>query len=153
MSDLVHTIYHRLTQQYGTSFTIDQLCQHITSQRGKPIVCSMEAFPVGLDGVCWSLRDVDLVFIRERLEPHRRKMALLHELSHLLLGHVTGHEPATLAEFTARYQSANLHFRQHGHMYSTPVEYEAELCATMLFPHVSFDPDEGFHLQRMLGYQ
>src|SRR5919202_1809617 len=83
---------HALTliQKYlGPTFTLTQLLDFIAFCREKDGVrVEEQSLPIGKWAYCFAFQDVDLIVVRQGLEPLRWLQACLHECAHFLLQHI-----------------------------------------------------------------
>ncbi|WP_329377180.1 ImmA/IrrE family metallo-endopeptidase [Streptomyces sp. NBC_01351] len=107
-------------------FSLDELCNRIAEQRGRPIrlhPLPKEAAETGVCGLWVGTVNVDYVFYEAQTTPLHREHIVLHELGHILFGHhsVEGegnddHVPTVLGRTN----------------YTTRQEQEAEMLASMI---------------------
>jgi hypothetical protein len=134
--DDVERVFATITHTYGATFSLSDIIRLIEHQRGKPLRVEDDRMPVGMTAYCIALQDVDLICTRARMDPLLRRVAQLHEMAHLLLGHVPqlpyGSQTATYAEFVRRraLEDAGQHARLAA--YDAPREHAAETLATLL---------------------
>jgi hypothetical protein len=132
----VERVFTGITHTYGVAFSFPAIITLIECQRGKPLRLEQDWMPVGMTGYCIALQDADLICTRTGMVPLLRQVAQLHEMAHLLLGHVPqlpfGSQTATYAEF-ARHRAleGTLHHARLA-AYDTPREQAAETLATLL---------------------
>lgn len=103
----------------------------------KPVRIEEDQMPIGMTGYCVALQDMDLICTRAGLDNTLTRAAQLHELSHLLLGHIprysTGTDTSTYATFIQRRDLQRADRRDYATAYDAPQERDAELLATHLF--------------------
>ncbi|MEV7525713.1 hypothetical protein [Streptomyces sp. NPDC091371] len=110
-------------------FSLDELCNRIAEQRGRPIrlhPLPKEAAETGVCGLWVGTASVDYVFYEAQTTPLHREHIVLHELGHILFGHHSvegeesdgndGHVPTVLGRTN----------------YTTRQEQEAEMLASMI---------------------
>lgn len=71
-------------------FSLDELCNRIAEQRGRPIrlhPLPKEAAETGVCGLWVGTVNVDYVFYEAQTTPLHREHIVLHELGHILFGH------------------------------------------------------------------
>jgi hypothetical protein len=129
-----------------TPFDIHAFCDHIATQRGRPI----RLFPIasGLTpcGLWAATESTDYIFYETSTSPLHRDHIVLHELSHMLCDH----RPAPAMDDELAHQlfpdlNASLVQRVLARsVYSANEEREAELLASLIREHVdrSGQPDE-----------
>lgn len=153
-ADVVHAFQH-ITTLFGPSFTIVDIIRYIEALRQKDIRIEHEGMPTGISGYCVSLRDVDLICIRHGLDHDRALLASLHELAHLLLGHIALHhneQQVSYIEFTQHRSSAN-HPPADCVMrsvYDNEQEVAAETLATLLITGIYRQEQETPRLARLV---
>lgn len=127
----VDAAYTAVFEVLGDSFTCDELIRLVELYRGKPLRIETAALPIGISGYCVGLRDLDLIRTRNNLDTILLDTVRLHELAHLLLGHITDC-PLTYAEFAGRADMQQGLQRAHAGRYAQPQEQAAEMLATLL---------------------
>ena len=140
---------HALTliQKYlGPTFTLTQLLDFIAFCREKDGVrVEEQSLPIGKWAYCFAFQDVDLIVVREGLEPLRWLQACLHECAHFLLRHIprvsAGPTTTTFAEFQRGGELCQAVYQALGdddeNLYSRPQEWAAETLATLLLACMS----------------
>ncbi|MFD9726739.1 hypothetical protein [Streptomyces sp. NPDC059072] len=138
-------------------FSLDELCNRIAEQRGRPIrlhPLPKEAAETGVCGLWVGTVSVDYVFYEAQTTPLHREHIVLHELGHILFGHHSveaddvddGHAPTVLGRTN----------------YTTRQEQEAEMLASMIRirtanagPHAAAAPprDTLARLESAMGYE
>lgn len=118
------------------TFSFNALADFTALCRKKPLRIEEEALPVAITGYCIALQDVDLICTRRGLDAILMVTARLHEISHLLLGHIP---PLSMGDTTPSYTAFMRHrdlrsafYRTHTSAYEAPFEYAAETLATLL---------------------
>jgi hypothetical protein len=116
-------------------FDLDAFAEGVARDRGRPLLRIGHPLPVdGPRGLCLSTRDADYVVYEQATSPVHQEHIVLHEICHLLCGHVGdaaldgGHlgrlfpslDPAVVGRVLGR------------GAYSTAEEQEAELLASMI---------------------
>jgi hypothetical protein len=84
----VYTVVLEVQRLLGSSFPLSALVERVALWRGHPIRIEFDSMPNGMTGYIVPLRDCDLICTKRNLDPIRRTWVILHELSHILLGHV-----------------------------------------------------------------
>lgn len=136
--DPIQHVLNLLRQEIGETFDLRALTDEIAAWRGKRIVFEEVPLPIGITGFCIGLRDVDLICIRNDLNPERRLVTQLHELGHLALGHLPrfckGRETPTYAQFQQERATwlSSASYRSYGEQYNQEQEIETEALATAL---------------------
>lgn len=134
-ADVTHT-FRLITKYLGDSFTLDEILQFVEQCRGKEVVLVEQAMPTGTTGFCFAFRDVDLIVIRQGLDPVRRVAASLHECSHFLLRHIprvsAGPGTPSFGEFAQSNVQQHAVCRSQETAYDAPQEQAAETLATLL---------------------
>jgi hypothetical protein len=124
----------------GASFSIDLLIKYVAAVRIKPVQIEEDQMPIAMTGYCVALQDVDLICTRAGLDSTLTRAVKLHELSHLLLGHIprysTGVDTPTYATFIQRRDLQSADRRDYATAYDAPQERDAELLATHLFDRI-----------------
>jgi hypothetical protein len=124
----------------GSSFSFDLLVEFVAAVRMKPVRIEEDQMPIGMTGYCVALQDVDLICTRACLDSTLTRAAKLHELSHLLLGHIphysNGTDTPTYATFIQRRDLQRADRRDSAAAYEAPQERDAELLATHLFDSI-----------------
>lgn len=132
----VHRIWRGLTRSFGETFPVSTIITLIEISRGKPLRIEQDSMPLKMSGYCIALHDVDLVCTRAGADPVQQQATLLHELAHLLLGHVPhlsgGPSTPTYAVFKRNRDKRTASCRDHTTAYEAPQEYAAEALATLL---------------------
>ena len=148
-------VFQNMTTLFGPSFTITDIIRYIEALRQKDIRIEHAGMPTDISGYCVSLRDVDLICIRHGLDPQRVLFALLHELSHLLLGHIARHHGDervySYAEFIDHREDTSV--RPVGvlrSIYDNAHEVAAETLATLLMTGISRQEQETPRLARLI---
>jgi hypothetical protein len=117
-------------------FDLGEFCDNLARQRGRRL--HLHPFHVSTNGpmpcgVYLSLRDDDHIFFDGRTSPLHRDHIVLHEISHMLLGHGTDsslHE--TLGRLMPSIDQRTIETMLARTSYSTEHEKEAELLATLI---------------------
>jgi len=132
----VHRIFGLTQGILSDTFSFNALADFTALCRKKPLRIEEEVLPVAITGYCVALHDVDLICTRQGLDTILMVTARLHEIAHLLLGHI----PAlSMGDTTPSYETFMHHrdlrsafYRTHVSAYETPSEYAAETLATLL---------------------
>ena len=99
--------------------------------RNKPVQLEELSLPIGVTGVCFAFRDMDVVIVCKGLDPLRSLATRLHECVHLVLGHVV-RLPLTYAEFLQSPDLKGAVYRDRTTAYDAPHEADAETLGTLL---------------------
>ena len=153
--DDVAQAYQHITTLFGPSFTITDVIRYIEAIRHQEIRIEQRPMPMDISGYCLPLRDMDLVCIRHGLDQQRTVAACLHELAHLLLGHIICYK-----DVTNRPSYAELHEYGHHHrlldldglprsVYDSTYEVAAETLATLLITGIQRHTHTPPHLARL----
>lgn len=115
----------------GKAFSFEKLTLFVEAQRNKTLLLKQGKTPVAITGYCAALQDVDLVVTRRGLDGILTRAAQLHEIAHLLLGHV---KPSTLTykEFENHPELKHVVHLAHRTVYDDRLEHDAEMFATLL---------------------
>ncbi|WP_431780862.1 hypothetical protein [Streptomyces chumphonensis] len=130
-------------------FDLDALCDRIAERRGRPLrLIALEGVPDGSTpcGVWVATGTADLIFYEPATSAFHKLQIVLHELSHMLLGHGSSdaERPAYVARLMAESDTApvedaeeDLDMDQLLHIlgrtsYTDDEERDAELLATIL---------------------
>jgi hypothetical protein len=132
----VSHVFNLITSYLGESFTLSEITQFVEQCRGKEVILVEQALPVGTTGFCFAFKDVDLIVVRQGLDPVRRIAACLHECSHFLLQHIprvsAGPTTPSFEEFTQSVPLQQVVYRSQETAYDTLQEQTAETLATLL---------------------
>jgi hypothetical protein len=106
----------------------------VAEQRGRPIeVIPIEITPDTPCGMCVSTDGADYIFVAQQTTPLHRYHIALHELAHLLCGHLGTGADDSVAKLFAPHLSTQLVRRVLGRtVYSEAEEHEAELLASLI---------------------
>ncbi len=141
VSDEVQRTYHRIFAHLGRAFSFEELTLLTEGCRVKRLRFEQERTPLAITGCCVALQDVDLIITRMGMDEILTQTAKLHEIAHLLLGHVPrfsdGSSTPTWEEFQHRRESKNIVYRTHRTIYDDPREQDAETLATLLLDCIS----------------
>ncbi len=69
-------------------FTIERFLELLAARRQRPIHLHVQPMPPGLSGYVAHGEDADHVYCDSALDPFGREQVILHEVSHLICGHV-----------------------------------------------------------------
>ncbi|WP_416484267.1 hypothetical protein [Streptomyces sp. CL12] len=113
-------------------FSADELVQRVAEMRGRPI--HLESIPgIASEMPCgfWiSLDDMDVIAVEDATSPMHRDHIVLHEISHMLLGHAAGKDLHTRLPLRV---DPDLVARMLGRTsYETAIEREAETLAGLI---------------------
>jgi len=128
-------------------FNLDKFCEAIAKHRGRPLLVEAVEGVNGSDGeLCglWvELEDADCVFYEASTSPLHRDHIVLHEISHILLGHTTANGldlGANLGELFTGIDPAMVRNVLGRASFSTPQEREAEELATWIAGRTMLKP-------------
>ena len=88
MKPRIHKVIDLLELTYGPNYTFKNVCDLTETLRRKPLRIESDTMPLWITGYCLPLADVDLVCYRDRGDRFMNLPPQLHEVSHLLLGHL-----------------------------------------------------------------
>jgi hypothetical protein len=133
----VHQIYSTICNMLGEAFSLDALVTFTKLHRGKPLLIEQDSMVVAISGYCLALQDVDLICTRAGMDKILEQTVQLHEISHLLLGHIpllsNGSDTPSYTTFRQhREEQEGKIYRSHATAYDAPQEYAAETLATLL---------------------
>lgn len=149
ISPLVQRTFAALAAALDDTFSLKLLQELIQLTRGKSLRWVEAALPVAVSGCCLALRDVDLICLRAGLDSYLKQMTSLHELAHLLLGHVP-----LYADGEGTRTSQDIHETTSNRSlpdaptmldlrslvlvtgYEAEQEYDAEMLATLLYERI-----------------
>ncbi len=102
MPDDVQAALSELVRLLGPTFTLEVLSARMSLWReNQPLRIETDHMPAGMTGYIVALHDCDLICTRSGLDPVRRLSVTLHEIAHLLLGHVAlNNNNPTIATYT-----------------------------------------------------
>lgn len=138
---ITHHTFTLITTYLEDSFSLEDLLQFIAGCRGKErVLIEEQVLPTGITGFCFAFQDVDLIVVRQGLDPVRHLAVCLHECAHFLLRHVprlsVGSTTGTFAEFVEHGQLQHTLYRSTSLTWDQVQEQEAEVLATLLMPCV-----------------
>lgn len=129
-------------------FNIDDFSQQLAHQRGRRLV--VHTLPEGLPqdmpcGLWLGTVTEDMLFIESGTTPFHREQIILHELAHMLCGHVG--PPATSHAYAAQslapeIDAATVEMMLARTSYTTKQEQEAETLATLISSQARRGPTE-----------
>ena len=132
----VHRVFDLARGVLSDTFSFNALADFTALCRKKPLRIEEETLPVAITGYCVALRDVDLICTRRGLDAILVVTARLHEIAHLLLGHIPsfsmGDATPSYAAFVHHRDLRSVFYRAHASAYESPSEYAAETLATLL---------------------
>ena len=135
----IQRVFDAIASALGESFSQKTVIALIELWRGKPIRIETDRLPVAMSGYCLGLYDVDLICTRHGLDSLLTQFVELHELAHLILGHVPllsdGESTPTYGVFLQRRRRQSAHYRSPT-TYDSDQEHDAETLATLLFNHL-----------------
>jgi hypothetical protein len=120
-----------------TPFELALFLQQLGERRGRPIIVVDEPTLAEMpeDNICglWvEFTDVDQLYVRAGLAPLHREAAVLHEVGHMMLDHVTGDDAegySGLVPALAASGALNVHRTRARSQYEDPLERDAERFA------------------------
>ena len=86
--DQIAKVVGEIERLIGNSFPLEILIERVAQWRGKPIKVESDLMPLGMTGYIVPLKDCDLICYKQNLDLVRRNSVVLHEIAHLLLGHI-----------------------------------------------------------------
>jgi hypothetical protein len=132
----VHHVFDLTRAVLSDTFSFNALADFTALCRKKPLRIEEETLPVAITGYCVALQDTDLICTRRGLDAILTITARLHEIAHLLLGHIPalsmGAATSTYAAFMHHRDLSSVLYRAHASAYEVPCEYAAETLATLL---------------------
>jgi hypothetical protein len=141
VSDEVQRTVQRIYAHLGRAFSFEALILLTESCRVKRLRFEQERTPLAITGCCVALQDVDLIITRMGMDEILTLTAKLHEIAHLLLGHIlrfsAGPLTPTYEEFQHRRETKLGVYRTHGTIYDDSREQDAETLATLLLNCIS----------------
>ncbi len=118
-------------------WTIEEFIAAVEHKRGRPIVRLLlpPTAPVGLCGLWLACENHDMILLRQCSDPAVEHHVVLHEVSHMLLGH--GRDPAIPAVHWGGAPGRGIDLSavraaRGVSGYASREEYEAELLATLV---------------------
>ncbi len=143
LSHEVNQVYQIIGSVLGETFSFKALVNFTSLHRNKVLVVEQDKMPVALSGYCLALQDVDLVCTRSGMDNILMRAVQLHEISHILLGHMpllsNGPETPSYKNFLRNRDRHSALYRSGATAYDTPQEYAAEMLATLLLPCIMRD--------------
>jgi len=133
--DEVRRVFDLLRGVLSDTFSFDALANFTALYRKKPLRIEEAVLPVAITGYCIALRDVDLICTRQGLDAILVVTVRLHEIAHLLLGHIPFRSDATTlsyATFVPHRDLSSSQYRVQTFAYDLPAECAAETLATLL---------------------
>ncbi|MEZ0089063.1 hypothetical protein [Streptacidiphilus sp. EB129] len=123
-----------------TPFDLTRFCHDLGVRRGRPLTLMEVDLPTALPcGMVAALDDRDIIFITAGLTGPHRDVVGLHEIGHLIAGHLA--DPLAdpdAGRFVFKHLDPRLVRSINGRSnYSTPEEQQAEMIATMLFARIA----------------
>jgi hypothetical protein len=137
-------------------FDLGGFCESLAARRGRRLylhpfhASDARQLPCG---VFMSFRDADHIFFDARTSPLHRDHIVLHEISHMLLGHGTDpHLHEAVGRLTPSIDQRTIETMLARTSYSTEHEKEAELLATLIAGTATSRPSqaEGVHAAPIL---
>ena len=115
-------------------FTVAALVETVSEQRGRPLHVQAHDHELGPCGVWLALPDADFIFYTATTSAVHREHIVLHELGHVLSGHISSETPdeALLRRLMPRVDPAVVRFVLARTTYSAAEELEAEVMASTI---------------------
>jgi hypothetical protein len=101
MNPRIYKVLQELQRTYEAGPTFKNVCEFTAAVRTRKLIIEPDTMPLWLTGYCIPLADVDLVCYRERGDQRMNIPPQLHELSHLLLGHLDKPEVDDMPTYAA----------------------------------------------------
>jgi hypothetical protein len=132
----VQRAFNTVVQALGDTFSFSALINFIELYRNKPLRIEEDAMPVPMTGYCLALQDMDLICTRPGMDDILTRSVQLHEIAHLLLGHLPtlsqGDATLAYAAFRRQRDLGNALWRSLVDAYEAPHERAAETLGTLL---------------------
>jgi hypothetical protein len=134
----VQRTYRLVVGHLGSAFSFQTLTLFTEGCRVKPLHFEQERTPPAITGWCVALKDMDLIITRMGMDEILMQTVKLHEIAHLLLGHVprfsgeSSSSTPTYEEFRRCREAKQRVYRSHDAMYDDRREQDAETLATLL---------------------
>jgi len=129
-----HQVFVAISHVLGEAFSLNDLVELTELQRGKPLQIEQDTMPIAMTGYCLALQDVDLICTRAGLDDVLLQATRLHEIAHLLLGHVpllsNGSATPAYAVFRSRRDLHHALHRSSSLLCTSQQEKAAEVLAT-----------------------
>lgn len=112
------------------------MLDHLSARRGRPIRLLAEPLPEAVSGVLMSTDKADYVAVSKEASPERQVSVVCHEIAHMLLGH--DHQGSLASSLVETGLLSGLHPELAKSVvagrqaYATTVETDAELVATYI---------------------
>lgn len=127
-------------------FDLSEFCRRIAAERGRPLSIlpwEPNAVPAEITGACMPYGDQDVIYHQPWATGLHRTQIVLHEIAHLVCGHVA-HEsgsPKAAASPTGPFDQLELAafhrmFARHDN-YADHQEREAEVLASLMMEHAT----------------
>lgn len=133
--DEVRRVFDVLRGVLSDTFSFDALANFTALYRKKTLRMEEAVLPVAITGYCIALQDVDLICTRQGLDAIHVVAVRLHEMAHLLLGHIPFHSDTatpSYATFVPHQNLSSTRYRVQVFAYDLPAECAAETLATLL---------------------
>ena len=141
VSDEVQRTAQRIFAHLGRAFSFEALTLLTEGCRVKRLRFEQIRTPLAITGCCVALQDVDLIITQMGMDEILTQTAKLHEIAHLLLGHVPrfsdGPSTSTYEEFQHHRELKHSVYRTHRTIYDDCREQDAETLATLLLDGIS----------------
>lgn len=115
-------------------FCLQTFCEKLATHRERPILLRAMHIGVGLCGLWFPTATTDLVFYEEQTSPAHQTHIILHELSHMLLGHEPKavDDSETLSLLLPDVSPGAVRYVLERTTYSAVEEQEAEFLASLI---------------------
>ncbi|GAA2046360.1 hypothetical protein GCM10009839_58340 [Catenulispora yoronensis] len=116
-------------------FDLDEFCRRIGAERSRPLVVLPweSAMPAGITGTCMPYGDRDVIYHQPWATGLHRTQIVLHEIAHLVCGHVAHDTLSSQFEMVQPGIHARM-FARHDN-YGDEQEREAEMLASLMMEH------------------
>jgi hypothetical protein len=148
-----------VTRLLGECFPFDALVLRLSQWREQPIRLIEDRTRPGIDGYCAPLRDCDVVATRPGLSADRKQTVQLHELAHILSGHIPrckeDPDTPTYGEFMAdpELRKCYVAYRENDSVRDAYREQVTETIAALLQEAIiRYETEIPLIVRRMYGY-
>jgi hypothetical protein len=141
LSESVQAALHRLFDEIGELFSMNQLIGYLVRWRDKPLRIEEDTMPPGITGYSVALRDCDLIATRRGLTKTQRQVTQFHELGHFVKGDMPllskGQRTTTYKTFITKRDRHNIVTSRNRFFdsYDNASEYDAE-CLARIFMQI-----------------
>ena len=157
-SEARHVI-DEVSRLLGECFPFDALVMRLSQWREQPIRFIEDRPQPGIDGYCAPLRDCDVVATRPGFSADRKQTVQLHELAHILAGHIPlgkdDPDTPTYQEFMADPELRRRYVlcRENGSVRDAYREQVIETIAALLQEAIlRYETEIPMMVRRMYGY-